>query len=68
MSGSFIDYDGNEVHECWNCGGEGTIADCFEEFACLSPDEGCDDCTRPCDVCDGRGSFTVTNSDAKAAS
>lgn len=43
-------YDDDEA-ECWNCSGEGFVSNCFEEFACLHPDVGCDDCTRPCDVC-----------------
>lgn len=42
------DYDEND---CWNCGGEGFVSNCFQEFACMYPDEGCDDCTKPCDVC-----------------
>lgn len=37
--------------DCWQCGGEGWIANCFEEFACLDPEGGCDDCLRPCDIC-----------------
>lgn len=43
-----FDYDENE---CWNCGGEGFVSNCFSEYACIYPDEGCDECTRPCDVC-----------------
>lgn len=42
------DYDNSD---CWNCGGEGFVSNCFQEFACMYPDEGCDDCTRRCDVC-----------------
>lgn len=45
------DYD--EVG-CWNCGGEGFVSNCFQEFACMYPDEGCDDCTRRCEVCNPR--------------
>jgi hypothetical protein len=37
--------------ECWYCGGEGEIADCFEEFACIDPESGCSDCRRPCPEC-----------------
>lgn len=70
MSDTFIEFDndGNAAHECWNCGGGGSIADCDEEWACLYPEEGCDACTRTCDICDGRGSYAITNDDAQAAS
>ncbi len=37
--------------DCWNCGGEGFVSDCFEEWACVDPEYGCDLCTRRCDVC-----------------
>jgi len=47
------DYDLDE-HDCPNCGGEGFVSNCFEEWACLDPDEGCDDCTRRCDLCNRR--------------
>ena len=40
--------------DCWNCGGEGFVSDCFEEFACVDPDSGCDLCTQRCDVCNPR--------------
>ncbi len=40
--------------ECWQCGGEGYIAHCFEDYACVDPEEGCDDCLRPCDICKPR--------------
>lgn len=40
-----------EENDCWNCGGEGFVSSCFEEWACMYPDEGCDLCTRRCDVC-----------------
>lgn len=43
-----FDYEDNE---CWNCGGEGFVSSCFEEWACMYPDEGCDLCTHCCDVC-----------------
>lgn len=36
---------------CWNCGGEGFVADCFEEYACVDPESGCDLCMRRCDIC-----------------
>lgn len=39
---------------CPNCGGAGYVADCFEEFACIDPESGCDDCMRRCDWCNPR--------------
>jgi hypothetical protein len=36
---------------CWNCGGEGFIADCPTDYECIDPESGCDFCLRPCDVC-----------------
>jgi hypothetical protein len=44
----------DQLEDCWNCGGEGYVANCFSEYACLYPDEGCDLCTRRCDVCRAR--------------
>lgn len=44
------DYDDDYEDECWNCGGEGYISDCFDGM-CEDADSGCDDCTRRCDVC-----------------
>jgi hypothetical protein len=41
--------------ECWQCGGEGVTYSCFEEFACIDPEGGCDECERRCDVCNGKG-------------
>lgn len=37
--------------DCWNCGGEGVIYSCFEEYACIDPESGCDLCERRCEVC-----------------
>lgn len=37
--------------ECWNCGGDGYIADCHEEWACIDPESGCEDCMRRCPEC-----------------
>ena len=42
------DFDDND---CGNCGGEGFIYDCFEEWACVDPESGCDLCMRRCDWC-----------------
>lgn len=41
--------------ECGQCGGEGLTSDCFEEFACVYPWNGCDYCTQICDICGGAG-------------
>ena len=39
------DYDdGDPVTDCPNCGGEGSVACCFEEHACIDPESGCDEC------------------------
>ncbi len=48
LQDEFDDYDDSE---CANCGGEGFVSSCFQEFACMYPDEGCDACTRACDWC-----------------
>jgi hypothetical protein len=36
---------------CWNCGGEGYVYNCFEEYACVDPEGGCDLCERRCEIC-----------------
>lgn len=47
-----VDYDDDfDNGDCWNCDGEGFVINCFDEGACLHPDEGCDLCTRRCEVC-----------------
>lgn len=51
------DFEPGDPVECWNCGGEGYVSSCFEEFACVDPESGCDDCTRRCDVCKGKGAL-----------
>lgn len=47
------DYDEDQIdhgrRECPNCGGEGVVASCFEEWACVDPEKGCDLCRRRCD-------------------
>lgn len=50
-SDSDIDLYDEEIVECANCGGEGYVSHCFEEWACMHPDEGCDLCMRRCDWC-----------------
>lgn len=42
----YEDYD-DDPGECWNCGGEGFVWDCFDGF-CVNAEDGCEDCTRPC--------------------
>jgi len=37
--------------QCPNCGGEGVVYCCFEEFACIDPESGCEYCERRCDWC-----------------
>lgn len=36
--------------DCWNCGGEGYVWDCFDG-CCRNAEDGCRLCTRRCDVC-----------------
>jgi len=59
-----FDDDGNAVYECWNCGGGGVMAGCFEDTCCGAD---CDPevpeyCCSPsrCDVCNGKGHYSVT--------
>lgn len=44
-------------HDCWQCAGSGKVADCWEEYACFDPEEGCDECRKHCDVCKGEGGW-----------
>lgn len=49
--------------ECWQCGGAGLIAGCFED-CCSGADCDPDDpefCCAPsrCDICGGKGSYSV---------
>lgn len=48
------DFDDDYYGDCWNCGGEGYIASCFEDYACIDPEGGCGLCMRRCDVCNPR--------------
>ena len=43
------EYD-DDPGDCWHCGGEGFIADCFDGF-CEAAEYGCEDCTRSCPEC-----------------
>ena len=36
--------------ECWHCGGDGYVADCFDGL-CADAESGCEDCTRRCPEC-----------------
>jgi hypothetical protein len=61
--------DGDDT--CGNCGGEGYVAHCFEEWACVDPDSGCDLCMERCDWCNPPRAASVDRSpeggDANAA-
>lgn len=46
-----FDFGDDFSDECPNCGGEGVIYMCFEEYACIDPEGGCDLCERRCDWC-----------------
>lgn len=48
---SFPDDWDDYGEDCANCGGEGFVAHCFQEFACVYPDLGCDLCMSRCDWC-----------------
>ena len=43
-------YDPSDDY-CPNCGGDGFVYSCFEEWACVDPEGGCDLCERRCDWC-----------------
>jgi hypothetical protein len=51
LRGGEDDFDPLDDGDCWNCGGEGYVSSCFESFACLDPDSGCDLCTKRCTIC-----------------
>lgn len=50
IADDYDDYDQGD-DSCYECGGEGFVSDCFEEWACVDPEGGCDLCTRRCDLC-----------------
>lgn len=55
-----VDFD--DWCECWNCGGNGRVAGCFEDTCCCTGDpEEPDYCCAPtkCDVCRGHGGWRV---------
>ena len=39
------------LDDCWNCGGEGYVANCQDEIACMYPEDGCDLCMQRCEYC-----------------
>lgn len=46
--------------DCWQCAGNGKVADCFEDCcSCLGDPDDPDDCCNPrrCDVCKGKGGW-----------
>lgn len=47
--------------ECWNCGGEGRIAGCFEDTCVCGCDDDPDWCCSPsrCDICKGNGGYYI---------
>lgn len=47
----YVDYDDHMDGGCYECGGEGFVSDCVEEWACIDPEYGCDYCTRRCPLC-----------------
>jgi hypothetical protein len=47
-----IDYDHDfDDGQCSNCDGEGYVAMCMTEYACVDPEYGCDQCMVLCDWC-----------------
>jgi len=54
------DYDDYGDGECWYCGGDGFVFECFDGF-CLDADVGCDDCTRECLECRRRAAVAQIN-------
>src|SRR6185437_1779996 len=39
-----------DQEDCWHCGGEGYIVDCFDG-CCMDADVGCEQCTSRCPEC-----------------
>lgn len=46
------------TEDCWDCGGDGFVFDCFDG-QCTDAEIGCDDCTRACSICRGKGALSV---------
>lgn len=57
------DFTDESEFDCHECGGEGFVSDCFEEWACVDPEYGCDLCTRRCDLCHPRQALTNGGTD-----
>ncbi len=60
---------GAEEVECWQCGGVGKLAGCFED-CCSGADSDPEDaeyCCAPtrCDVCKGRGGYPLPITEAR---
>lgn len=50
---------------CGNCGGEGFVANCWDEISCVDPEYGCELCMVPCDWCNRRTRAGSDSGDAK---
>lgn len=59
----FDDFDMDD--SCPNCGGEGIVYCCFEEWACVDPEGGCDLCERRCGWCRPHRTIPVSASEEK---
>ena len=46
--------DREPTEDCWDCGGDGFVFDCFDGL-CAEAEIGCDDCTKTCSICCGTG-------------
>jgi hypothetical protein len=47
----WLDHMDERDEDCWNCGGEGYVANCQDEIACLYPEDGCELCMQRCEYC-----------------
>ncbi len=50
MNASSDDFN-DDAANCSECGGTRFVSSCWDEWACLHPDEGCDFCTIRCEFC-----------------
>ena len=57
-------YPDDDNGECWRCGGEGYVFECFDGY-CLDAEVGCDDCTRRCPECVRRARRQKANEEAE---
>lgn len=60
---AMADFEDHDDGDCWQCAGEGYTYDCFEEWACVDPEGGCDLCMRRCDVCGPSTSHLLEGAD-----